>query len=65
MADVTIHYDTTARAAAGKFLKVPLMVGSTAEEADIYTYPTHMKNYGGIVPGVFQMQADAATLVCT
>lgn len=65
MADVTIYSDTIARAAAGKFLKVPLMVGSTAEEADIYTYPTHVKNYGGVVPGVFQMQADVATLVRT
>ncbi|KAH6910378.1 carboxylesterase [Coprinopsis sp. MPI-PUGE-AT-0042] len=61
--NVTVHYDTIARAAEGKFLKVPLMIGSTAEEADIYTYPTHLRNYGGVVPGLFQMQADAATLL--
>ncbi|KAH6910326.1 carboxylesterase [Coprinopsis sp. MPI-PUGE-AT-0042] len=61
--NVTIHHDIIARAAAGNFLKVPLMIGSTAEEADVYVYPTHLKNYGGIVPGIFQMQADATTLL--
>jgi len=60
---VTLHTDTTARALAGSFLKVPMLIGTTAEEADIYTLPSHLQRFGGVSEGIFEMQSAAATML--
>jgi len=62
--DITIFSDTTARASAGKFLKVPLLVGSTQNEGDIFIVGAELLSSLGFAPPfVTELGADLQTEV--
>ena len=61
---ITIFADTNARSAAGNFLRVPLLVGNTAQEGDIFVVASEQLSLGFDVPIVTQVAADALTEVC-
>lgn len=46
--------DTNERSAAGEFLKVPLLVGSNAQEGDIFVVSLEVLELGGSIPGLTQ-----------
>jgi len=62
--DITIFSDTAARAAAGNFLKVPLLVGSTQNEGDIFVVGAELLSPLGFAPPlVTELAADLETEV--
>ncbi|KAH0588396.1 hypothetical protein H2248_004250 [Termitomyces sp. 'cryptogamus'] len=59
----TFFSDTPARAAAGTFLRVPLLLGSTQNEADFIGVSAEITT-GFTVPNFVEILDDLATLVC-
>ncbi|KAF5354819.1 hypothetical protein D9756_005708 [Leucocoprinus leucothites] len=60
--NITIFRDTAARAAAGNFLRVPLLVGSTQHEGDIFVVGTELLSPLGFAPPfVTELAADLQT----
>lgn len=62
-ADVTIFSDTRARAAAGNFLHVPMLTGTTANEGDIFVVAEELLTLDFAVPGVTTVVSNAVTQV--
>ena len=62
---MTIFADTPARAAAGNFLHVPLLTGSTANEMDIFVVDAELLQFGVALPVLTEMLSDIDTLVNT
>ena len=58
---ITFFSDTNARSAAGEFLKVPLLVGSNAQEGDIFVVALEDLTLGGSIPGLTQVGSDEVT----
>jgi hypothetical protein len=63
MLDITLFSNTRQRAAAGKFLHVPLLGGSTAQEGDVFVVDAELAATGIVVPGLTQQAADLLTPV--
>ncbi|KJA18226.1 hypothetical protein HYPSUDRAFT_205596 [Hypholoma sublateritium FD-334 SS-4] len=61
--DVTIFSDTRARAAAGNFLHVPMLTGTTANEGDIFVVAEELLTLDFAVPGVTTVVSNAVTQV--
>lgn len=61
--DITIFSDTAARSAAGNFLHVPLLGGSTANEGDIFVVAAELLAVGVAVPTLTELLADIETQV--
>jgi len=60
--NITIFGDTADRAASGKFLKVPLLVGSTQHEGDIFVLDAELLSPLGFAPPVVtELSADLQT----
>ncbi|KAJ3557787.1 hypothetical protein NP233_g11658 [Leucocoprinus birnbaumii] len=60
--NITIFSDTAARAAAGNFLKVPLLVGSTQNEGDIFVVGAELLSpLASAPPFVTELAADLET----
>lgn len=63
---ITYFDDTNERSAAGEFLKVPLLVGSNAQEGDIFVVSLEVLELGGSIPGLTQEgSADITELLFT
>ncbi|TFK45028.1 carboxylesterase [Crucibulum laeve] len=60
--DITIFSDVNARAAAGKFLHVPVLGGTTAQEGDILVVAEELVNLGFTIPVATEAAADVVTL---
>ena len=58
---ITYFSDTTARSAVGEFLKVPLLIGNTAQEGDIFVVALEDLSLGGSIPGLTQVGSDEVT----
>ena len=61
--DITIFADTDARSAAGNFLRVPLLVGNTAQEGDVFIVAAERLSLGFDIPILTPAAADAVTQV--
>ncbi|PPQ92423.1 hypothetical protein CVT25_008644 [Psilocybe cyanescens] len=60
--NITIFSDITARAAAGNFLKVPVLGGSTLNEGDIFTVASELISPPGVaLPFVTEVLSDIQT----
>ncbi|KAF9463608.1 Alpha/Beta hydrolase protein [Collybia nuda] len=59
--NINIFIDTTSRAAAGNFLKVPLLGGSTQHEGDVFAVATEEIAVGVIPPVITELLADIDT----
>jgi hypothetical protein len=59
--DITIHADYSARAAAGNFLKAPMLTGTTANEGDIFVVAQELLTLGYTIPVVTQVISDSLT----
>jgi len=55
--------DTNARAAAGNFLKVPVLTGTTSDEIDIFLLAQTRVTGGVSTPTITEMLSDVTTLV--
>jgi hypothetical protein len=62
---ITVFADTDARSATGHFLRVPLLVGNTAQEGDVFVVVTEQVGLGFNIPGLSQALGDAVTQVRT
>jgi hypothetical protein len=62
---ITHFSDTDARSAAGHFLRVPLLVGNTAQEGDIFIVSAEQLSLGFNIPVLSQALGDAVTQVRT
>ncbi|KAG6909197.1 hypothetical protein DXG01_001711 [Tephrocybe rancida] len=60
---ITIFSDTPARAAAGNFLHVPLLGGSTKQEGDIFVVDVQEVAAGIVVPNLTELLADLQTQI--
>jgi len=60
---ITVPGDIASLSASGKFLEVPLLVGNTAQESDIFIVETQLLQFGGSIPVVTQVVSDALTEV--
>ncbi|PFH49723.1 hypothetical protein AMATHDRAFT_147073 [Amanita thiersii Skay4041] len=60
--NITIFTDTAARGAAGNFLRVPLLGGTTAQEGDIFVLVSELLELGIAIPGVTQTASEFTTL---
>jgi len=60
---VTFFSDITQRSAAGHFLRVPLLVGNTKQEGDIFVVAAEQLDLGFDIPFVTELGADAVTKV--
>ncbi|KAF8576377.1 carboxylesterase [Ramaria rubella] len=58
---ITYFSDINARSAAGQFLKVPLLVGSNAQEGDIFVVALEELDLGGTIPGLTQEGSEEVT----
>lgn len=61
--DITIFSDVRRRAAAGNFLHVPMLGGTTAQEGDIFVVEEELLTTGIVIPGVTQTVSDIVTKV--
>jgi len=61
--DVTVFADVKIRAANGRFLHVPLLGGTTANENDIFTIAGELVTTGFAKPVITGMVADISTLL--
>jgi hypothetical protein len=61
--DITVFSDFKARADAGKFLRVPLLVGSTQNENDIFIVAAQRSVLPFSVPVFSQVASDISTAV--
>ncbi|KAF9475187.1 alpha/beta-hydrolase [Pholiota conissans] len=61
--DATIFSDTRKRAAASNFLHVPMLIGSTANEGDIFIVAEELLELGFTIPGVETVVSNAITKV--
>ncbi|KAF8887754.1 carboxylesterase [Infundibulicybe gibba] len=59
--NITIFADTAARSAAGNFLHVPLLVGSTAQEGDIFLVSAELTALGTTLPSLTTGLSDLMT----
>ncbi|KAF8521203.1 carboxylesterase [Hysterangium stoloniferum] len=59
--EITYFSDTNARSAAGNFLKVPLLIGSNAQEGDVFVVALEQLSLGGDIPGLTQEGSTAVT----
>ncbi|KJA28805.1 hypothetical protein HYPSUDRAFT_196967 [Hypholoma sublateritium FD-334 SS-4] len=59
--NVTIHEDFQARADKGNLLRVPLLVGSTAHEEDIFLVARQLSTTGLIIPALTEIYSDASS----
>ncbi|KNZ75722.1 Cholinesterase [Termitomyces sp. J132] len=59
--DITLFSDYQERAAAGNFLHVPLLGGSTENEADLLVVAAELQTTGVVVPAATEELADAVT----
>ncbi|KJA28806.1 hypothetical protein HYPSUDRAFT_61648 [Hypholoma sublateritium FD-334 SS-4] len=61
--NTTIPADTQTRATNGDFLRVPLLVGSTAHEEDIFVVARQLSTsgIGYTIPAITEIYSDAAT----
>ncbi|TFK45027.1 carboxylesterase [Crucibulum laeve] len=55
MDDITVFSDTATRAATGNFLQVPMIGGSTAQEADIFVVVQELVTLGFTIPVVTEL----------
>jgi hypothetical protein len=60
---ITFFSDLTARSAAGNFLKIPLLVGNTRQEGDIFVVAAEQLSLGLDIPGLTEIGADLVTEV--
>jgi len=60
---VTYFSDINSRSSAGKFLKVPLLIGSNAQEGDLFVVALEQLELGGTIPGLTQQGSDDVTEV--
>ncbi|KAF8963596.1 carboxylesterase [Flammula alnicola] len=61
--NVTMFSDTTARAATGNFLKVPLLGGSTLNEFDIFLVASELLSMNFTIPILTQAASDLFTQI--
>ncbi|KIJ29189.1 hypothetical protein M422DRAFT_269456 [Sphaerobolus stellatus SS14] len=61
--NITIFTDPVARSAAGNFLRVPLLGGSTAQEGDILYVWLELLAQGFVVLSLTELASDALTLL--
>ena len=61
--DINIFTDTAARAAAGNFLRVPVLGGTAANEDDIFLLVQELLTTGISTPTISEMLSDVSTLV--
>ncbi|KAH0590007.1 hypothetical protein H2248_000187 [Termitomyces sp. 'cryptogamus'] len=61
--NITLFSDYQERAAAGNFLHVPLLGGSTENEADLLVVAAELQTTGVVVPAATEELADAVTEV--
>ena len=61
--DVTIFSDTRTRAAAGNFLHVPMLTGTTANEGDIFVVEEELLTLDFAIPGITTVVSNAVTQV--
>ncbi|KAF8886035.1 carboxylesterase [Infundibulicybe gibba] len=59
--NITVFADTQARSAVGNFLHVPLLVGSTAQEGDIFLVSAELAAIGITLPGLTTDLSDILT----
>ncbi|KAH0588686.1 hypothetical protein H2248_004495 [Termitomyces sp. 'cryptogamus'] len=62
---ITILADTAARLAAGEFLHVPLLAGTTRNEADIFVVGAELSGAEIIIPNLTEILADLQTQMLT
>ncbi|KIJ50898.1 hypothetical protein M422DRAFT_158875, partial [Sphaerobolus stellatus SS14] len=60
---ITFFSDLTARSAAGDFLKIPLLVGNTRQEGDIFIAAVEQLDLGTDIPGLTELGGVAVTKV--
>ena len=60
---MTIFSDTRTRAAAGNFLHVPMLTGTTANEGDIFVVEEEVLTFDFAVPGVTTAASNIITQV--
>jgi len=60
---ITFFSDLTQRSAAGNFLKIPLLVGNTRQEGDIFVVAAEQMDLGTDVPGLTEIGGDVVTKV--
>ncbi|KAF8521222.1 carboxylesterase [Hysterangium stoloniferum] len=60
---ITFFSDATDRSAAGNFLHVPLLVGNTKQEGDIFVVAVEQLDLGFDIPGLTTLGSDAVTKV--
>ncbi|KAF8521221.1 carboxylesterase [Hysterangium stoloniferum] len=60
---ITFFSDATDRSAAGNFLHVPLLVGNTNQEGDIFVVAVEQLDLGFDLPGLTTLGSDAVTKV--
>ncbi|KAG6887406.1 hypothetical protein C0995_015593 [Termitomyces sp. Mi166 len=58
---ITIFADTADRLAAGEFLNVPLLRGTTKNEADIFVVGAALSGIGVVIPNLTEILADLQT----
>ncbi|KAF8576376.1 carboxylesterase [Ramaria rubella] len=61
--DITFPSDINARSSAGEFLKVPLLIGNTANEGDIFIIASDEASNEVEIPVLTQIASDAVTEV--
>jgi len=61
--NITIFSDTADRFAAGNFLHVPLLSGSTAQEDDIFLVSQELLEKGFTVPVITELLSDVTTQI--
>ncbi|KAG6836312.1 hypothetical protein H0H93_009232 [Arthromyces matolae] len=59
---ITFFSNTLSRAKAGKFLRVPLLLGSTENEADVFIVGSEIAS-GNVVPNLGEVISDLSTLI--
>ncbi|KAF8518412.1 carboxylesterase [Hysterangium stoloniferum] len=60
---VPVQDDATERSAAGNFLRVPLLVGNTKQEGDIFVVAVEQLDLGFDIPGLTTLGSDAVTKI--
>ncbi|KAF8521224.1 carboxylesterase [Hysterangium stoloniferum] len=58
---ITIPLNASALSSAGRFLNVPMLIGNTAQEGDIFIVAGQLSSSNFTVPVVTQVAADAVT----
>lgn len=63
ISEITYFQDNPARAAAGQFLKVPMMMGTTTNEEDVFTVAQELVEVGHVIPVLSELMSDIVTTV--